>query len=259
MKNVYFLYCLFSFGFYLLSIGVRADTVSILSDEWYPMNGSPASSHPGYMIEIAQTILAADGHKLDYRLAPWKRSILEVRQGNADCIIGAYKSDAPDFIFPDNPWGKAEFKFYTGVESKWTYQSILQLNSTRLGVIFGYSYSPKLDHYIKKNRNLSKVQVTTGETALEQNIRKLLANRIDAVISFEPVMKEKLTQLHLEKAIRHAGTLGMSQFMYIACSPNKESSQYYVQLFSSGIVELRKSGELKKILNKYGVEDWQVE
>ena len=94
---------------FFLPLFACADTVTILSDKWYPVNGDPTSSKPGYMIDIAQVILKTNGHFLDYRLAPWTRSISEVRKGRADCIVGAYKEDATDFIFPENSWGKAQF------------------------------------------------------------------------------------------------------------------------------------------------------
>ena len=253
----YLLYCLYSLVLILQTNTSYSSTVSILSDQWYPINGVPNSSHPGYMIEIAHSILKTHGHKLDYRLAPWKRSLSEVRQGNADCIVGAYKSDAPDFIFPAQAWGKAEFKFYVPVNSTWQYNGSLEVDDISLGVISGYTYSPELDRYISENKHTSKVQLTAGEDALELNIRKLMATRIDAIVSFEPVMENKLGKMNLSGKIKSAGALGPAQLMYIACSPKKASSQYYSELFSTGIVVLRKSGELHRILKKYGLKDWQ--
>lgn len=253
--------CLLTSVFILLSSHARAEAVTILSDAWYPINGDPSASKPGYMIEIARTILAKHSHTLDYRLAPWKRSILEVRRGNADCIIGAYKTDAPDFIFPENAWGKAEFNFYTKSDSAWSYQGLSKLEDSRIGVIAGYSYSMELDQYIIEKRADQSIQVTSGDNALEQNLRKLFANRLDAIVSFKPVVMEKLAQLKSDgklsqtSGLRFAGTLEAPQLLYIGCSPNKESSKYYTRLFSQGIDELRQSGELQKILSKYGIED----
>lgn len=261
MKTSRILYCLLLFSFILLPSLTRADTVTVLSDVWYPVNGDPSASKPGYMVEIARTILANHGHTLDYRLAPWKRSILEVRRGNADCIIGAYKTDAPDFIFPDNAWGKAEFNFYTKSDSAWSYQGLSKLEDTRIGVIAGYSYSMELDQYIVEKRASQNIQVTSGDNALEQNLRKLFASRLDAIVSFKPVVMEKLAQLKSDgklsqtSGLRLAGTLEAPQLLYIACSPNKASSKYYTRIFSQGIVDLRQSGELQKILSKYGIED----
>ncbi len=251
-------YCLLSLTLLLQMPLGYSETISILSDKWYPINGEPNSSHPGYMIEIAETILNKQGHKLDYRLAPWKRSLAEVRQGHANCIVGAYKSDAPDFIYPKNSWGKAEFNFYMASDnpSSWTYKGIDSLGSMNLGVISGYTYSSDLDSYIAANRNGSLVQLASGEKALEKNIRKLLAKRLDIIISYQPVMANKLVELGMAGNIKRVGLLENSQNMYIACSPKKESSKHYTQLFSDGISELRASGELKLILDKYDLKDW---
>lgn len=258
MKS-YYLYCLLTASLCISFSVVRADTVSILSDRWYPVSSSPTSSQPGYMVEIAEAILTRHGHTLDYRLAPWKRSIAEVREGNTDCIIGAYKSDAPDFIFPAMPWGKVVFKFYTRIDSPWKYQDLEQLEKLSIGVVLGYSYSTELDKHIKENKHLMNVQVTTGGDALKQNILKLVAKRIDVVVAFEPAMIKQLAMLDFSDEIKYAGELGFEQFMYIACSPKKTRSHRYVRMFSEGIIELRKSGELKKILDQYNVEDWHVE
>ena len=51
------------------------------------------------MIELAQRIAAEAGHQIDYKIMPWERSVLKVRRGDFDCVVGAYKEDSPDFIF----------------------------------------------------------------------------------------------------------------------------------------------------------------
>lgn len=255
--KTFFLYCLLTLSISVFPSSLSADTVTILSDAWYPINGQPNSTHPGYMIEIAQTILETQGHQLDYRIAPWKRSILEVRKGNADCIIGAYKSDAPDFIFPDSPWGSAQFNFYIRQDSNWYYQGIASLSGMRLGVISGYSYSSELDQYIAEKKNSETVQLVAGESGLEKNIRKLLAGRIDVLVSFSPVLNRKLAELgsSMETRVKFAGNLEKKQGLYIACSPSKKSTSQYISAFSKGFIELKEKGLLKKILQKYGIKE----
>lgn len=250
-----FLNCLLALSISVLPSYLKADTVTILSDLWYPINGQPNSSHPGYMIEIAQEILQPHGHQLDYRLAPWKRSILEVRKGNADCIIGAYKSDAPDFIFPQQAWGQAEFNFYSKLGTQWKYQGIETLNDIRLGVITGYAYSQELDQYIEKHKGSERIQVMSGESALVQNIRKLLANRLDAIISFDPVLMRQLKKMNLEHELVLTGTLELAQGLYIACSPNKAASRKLIELFDQGYSKLKAKGIVDKILFKYGIKE----
>ncbi|WP_157729877.1 transporter substrate-binding domain-containing protein [Bacterioplanes sanyensis] len=89
----------------LLPIVAAAQTLSIRSDTWYPMNGDPQADKPGFMIEIAKAIFEPQGITIDYRLMPWERALSEVRAGRIDCVVGAYVEDAPDFVFPEQPWG----------------------------------------------------------------------------------------------------------------------------------------------------------
>lgn len=239
-----------------LSPLASADTVTILSDKWFPVNGDPKSDQPGYMIEIAKTILNKHGHSLDYRLAPWTRSLIEVREGRADCVVGAYKEDAKDFIFPENPWGKAKFNFYTKADSLWTFNDINDLALITLGVVSGYAYNPKIDKYVRNNHRSAAVQLVSGESALEQNIRKLLVNRIDALIAYDVVIESELKILNISDKLKVSGEVKPPEFMYIACSPEKSSSIKYTKLFSDGVVELREKGVLQRILKKYGIKDW---
>ncbi len=50
----------------LCSSYVIADTITIAADNWCPMNCEPESKEPGFMVEIAQSILAKAGHKVVY-------------------------------------------------------------------------------------------------------------------------------------------------------------------------------------------------
>lgn len=234
-----------------------ADTVSIRADEWFPINGTPGSTTPGYMIELAQVILAANGHKVDYKTMPWERSLADVRRGKFDCVVGAYKDDAPDFVFPEEPWGVIESTFYVKKGSSWSYKGIESLKNIKIGTIGGYAYSEEFDAYVEANKSTAKVQVINANNALEQNIKKLASSRIDATIESHLVMEAKLKSLGMREEIMGAGVLSEADNMYIACTPIKESSKRYVKLFTQGVEKLRRSGELKVILDKYGLKDWK--
>lgn len=242
---------------FLLSTLSHANTVTIRADEWYPINGVPGAKNPGYMIELAQVILAKHGHTVEYRSMPWERSLKEVRRGSFDCVVGAYKEDAPDFIFPDNAWGSIESTFYVKNETAWRYTNMDSLKNIVIGAIGGYAYSEEFDEYIKQNKGKGKVQVINANNALEQNIKKLLKGRIDVVIESHLVMEAKLKSMKATDKVKSAGVLVEAENMYIACSPAKSTSKEYVKLFSDGIKELRTTGKLKEILGKYGLKDWQ--
>ena len=241
----------------VFSGGLLAKSVSIRADVWYPINGVPGSAKPGYMIELAQMILKEHGYTVDYRAAPWERSLEEVRKGKHDCVVGAYVDDAPDFLFPAIPWGKIESTFYVKKGSAWKYQGIKSLMSVKVGTIGGYAYSDEFDSYVEANRNSGRVQVIKGNNALENNVKKLLAGRIDALIESHLVMEAKLKEMGKSNDIVGAGLLAEADNMYIACSPAKAQSKQLVQWFTEGLIKLRANGELQKVLSKYGLSDWQ--
>jgi polar amino acid transport system substrate-binding protein len=233
------------------------EPLSIRADVWFPINGLPNSDKPGYMIEMASIIMKKHGREVDYRTMPWERSLDQVRKGNFDCVVGAYKDDAPDFLFPELPWGRIETLFYTKHDSNWTYTGIDSLPSISIGTIGGYAYSEEFDAYVEQNKSTSKVQVINANNALEQNIKKLLAGRIDALVESDLVLEAKLQEMGLEDQLKPAGQLIGTTEMYIACSPDKKGMNDIVQQLNDGLIQLRDRGELKPILTKYGLKDWK--
>ncbi len=251
-----FMKALFVLTVSLISLKLSAESLSIRSDSWYPINGSPDDAKPGFMIEIAKEILTPKGISLDYQVTPWARALLSVRSGKIDCVVGAYKSDAPDFIFPKIEWGVDRNIFYVKKDTPWRFTGFDSLNGTRIGLIHEYSYSNELDKFTKEEKNKAIFDYTFSKNALEQNITKVMAGRLTATLESHLVMPEKLLELGLEGQLNPAGYFGEAIPMYIACSPNKESSHTYVKWFDEGITRLRNTGKLKEILVKYKLNDW---
>lgn len=241
---------------FMFSTISSADTISIRADSWFPMNGVPNSAKPGYMIEIATQIFADAGHTVDYRTMPWERAIISVREGQFDCVVGAYAEDAPDFLYPTESWGMDEGVFYVKKGDDWQYTGLESLRNLKLGLIGGYAYDEAFDKFIEEN-NTGNFQLLYGDNALEQNIKKILAGRLTATVESPLVMQAKLTEMGLLGEIVNAGNLGEPSAIYIACSPAKSSSKDLIKLVDEGTSRLRKSGELQQILDKYGLKDWK--
>lgn len=65
-----------------------ADTIILVADKWCPYNCTPETERPGFLVEIARRAFELAGHKLEYRLMPWKRAVTEAKRGNVNGIIG---------------------------------------------------------------------------------------------------------------------------------------------------------------------------
>lgn len=239
----------------LLTAAAQADTVVIRADRWYPMNGDPNDPNPGFMIEITRYALSKAGHQVDYALVPWARALQQVKNGEIDCVVGAYKSDAPNLLFPNISQGAASTAAFVKKGSTWRYTTLDALKLVNVGAVSSYSYGKEIDTFIAANPE--RVHLLSGENALEQNIRKLLSSRIDVVLESPAVLNAKLKEMHLSHHIEFAGSVTKPENLYVACTPRKASSVQYIKLIADGTRELRASGELENILDKYGLKDWQ--
>ncbi|HEY9032386.1 MAG TPA: transporter substrate-binding domain-containing protein [Pseudomonadales bacterium] len=242
-----------------LVVPVMADTVSLRADPWYPYNGQPDALQPGYMIEIARQIFAEQGLALDYRLLNWERSLAGVREGTIDCVVGAYKSDAPDLLFPEHSFGLDTIGFFAaGAASDWRYEDMRSLYNKRIGVIASYSYGSEIDRFVADNADSHWVHTARGNQPLQRNIQMLLAGRLDLLIESVVVMQATLAAMGLSGSVHEVDRLDAADPLYIACSPAVAAGADYIRILDEGMRRLRESGELERILSRYGLSDWQT-
>lgn len=233
-----------------------ADTITLVADRWCPLNCIPKSDEPGYVVELARKIFERSGHSIDYILFPWKRAILMTREGQFNGIIGAMREEAEDFIFPSEDVGLRASDFFVRKGNPWRFENIDSLKKVRLGAILDYSYSMELDAYIRDNPN--KVDVISGDDAIQKSLKKLAAGRIDVFLDQRDVITFTAGKLGLSDQIEFAGSNNLFDPIYIAFSPANPKSAEYAAILARGIRDFRDSGELAKIMARYGLIDWKV-
>lgn len=146
---------------------------------------------------------------------------------------------------------------YVKEEDSFVYKGLESLLNRKLGVIIDYSYSGGLAEYIKAHTNTPRIQPVGGLDPLEQNLQKLKAGRIDTLCEGSLVMENHLKNItKVDIKLKAVGSLSKSK-SYIAFTPQNPKSPELAKILSDGMIQLRKSGELKKILDKYGLKDWK--
>jgi polar amino acid transport system substrate-binding protein len=229
---------------FLLASNAWSASIVLRTDEWLPYTGSDRDN-PGFITEIAIKILSRQGYEVDYAIVPWQRALSDTSSGAIDCVIAASESEVPGFFFTDESFGVFWDSFFVIKSSTWQFESIESLKGKRLGLTAGYATDGgPMDKYIKENTNTPAIQALAGNNVLEQNIKKLMAERVDTVLAATTVMTAKLREMGLSDRIVKAGHYGTPVLLYIACSPVKPSSSLYVKLLSEGILGMRENGEL---------------
>ncbi|WDP91743.1 MAG: transporter substrate-binding domain-containing protein [Desulfobacter sp.] len=235
-----------------------ADEITVVGDDWPPFNHIAGAKNEGYMIDIARAVFVAEGHGFHYLVLPWKRALRETRRGRYTAVVGASKTDAKGFVFPSQELARNYLAFYTKKGTPWQYKEPSSLKQIKLATIASYDYRPWLNEYVASNLdNPEKVFVNFGLNPLEKNLRLLMAGRVDAVVDNDAAIRFVARQMNLGDKIQLAGQGTLPSFCYIAFSPGLDRSKSYARILSRGIAEMRKSGRLKQILNKYDLEDWR--
>ena len=237
---------------------VFADDITVAAEpSWCPYI-CESGEKPGYMVEIAQAIFEANGHKFSYVNMPWAQAIAETRSGSIDGIIGVTDpKESPDFIFSDS-LGEGADHFYGKKGEKWRYTGIKSLKLTRLGVVKDYVYGEAIDEYIADNQGTDAIKVASSERGL---VQELMMGRVDVIISTNAVFTYSILDMKdTMDSFEDAGVLWASYGVYMGFSPASaklEKSKLYAEIINKGISVLRDSGKLETIMNKYGLSDWE--
>jgi len=236
-----------------------AETITIRSDEWMPFNGQPGDKqYPGFALEIMKMIYEAKGCRIDYRLMPWNRSLIGVKNGTYDAVIGATQGEAKDFILPKEPlYILSPDTFYVLKENEWQYKGVESLRTVRLGSIADYEYSDDLTAYIKRFEETDRVKVEYGDSAHLNLIRSLLEGYVDVIIDTPSVFAWEIGRWKISSDnFKHAGASEDEKWpMYIAFSSHKKTSQIYADTFDLEIRKLRRSDRYKELLHKYMLDE----
>lgn len=237
-----------------------AAEISVRADPWLPYSGGQEMNPPGYMVEMAEAIAKANGHEIEYRTLPWSNALDVVRAGSADCVVGAYLSDAEGFAFPDVGWGPSGNVFWGLAEQKWRFEGIPSLDTIKIGVLEDYSYGDELDAYIEQHKaDAQRLEIVPAiGRGIVRLLARLIGRRVGAIIEDRNVMAYALEQAKMDpKRVISLGEAGESESVYIACTPAHPRGKEYADMFGRGTAQLRASGKLAEILAKYNLKDWE--
>ena len=236
-----------------------ADVIVLGADPWCPYNCEPGSDAPGFMVEVAREALAPFGHDVEYVSVSWARGLRQTELGQINGVIGAVPEEAPNLIFGP-PIGTS---IDTVVFRRGEAMDLDQINeqyNLRIGAVNGYEYDGHIEAYITANeddRNI--VQYASGDDALAQNLRKLVAGRLDMVAEVRAVLDYNVLNLGLEGELDIVDAV-VADDIFIAFSPALETSALYIEQLRQGIEILRENGRYAAIFEKYGQDpDTKVE
>lgn len=236
-----------------------AQIVTMKADLWCPYNCEPDSDRPGFAVDIARAVFGPAGYTVEYSVLPWARTLDSVRAGETTIAIGATAGDVADrgLIVGKEPIGLQRNALAMRKDAAFAYSGPDSLRDRRLGAILGYSYDDAIDAHIAAHKGTDAVQLIGGDDALQQNIRKLLAGRVDAVVDSVDVLRYAVVRAGQTERVSLV-EIGEPSAIYLAFSRANPDAPELIRKLDEGIAAMRRDGRLAAILGRYGAMDWAV-
>lgn len=237
----------------LAASAAQADTLRLVSpDYWCPFSCAQDSPQQGFTVDIVRRIFEPQGYRLEYQNENYARALMNVRAGRADATTSTLKEEAPDFIFPKQPISRNRYCVYVRADSPWAYTKPSDFGQMRVGVIAGYDYGKAIGNWLAQPGH--RAEMHSGDKVVPRLIDKVRRGWLDALIEDESLvawLQAKDKEVPLRNAGCEAATYG-----YLGLSPAIPHAQAIADQFDQGMSKLRSSGELDKIMRRYGLRGW---
>ena len=215
----------------------------------------------GFVNEIYKKVFKAKGYKVNIEFMNYPRSIKNAETGVTHAVGILNPTTSKKVHLPKLNVAVLTQKFWVRKNDSWKWSNISSLKKMRIGNVNYYNYSIINDDYQKyltAKENQERVFMISGEAPDLRNLKLITMNRIDTFNESAERAGFLMRTHNLSSKIKEAGLLGVAP-IYIGFY--KDKNEYYKTLandFDDGFQALHKSGELKKILDKYEVEPYNI-
>lgn len=241
----------------LLAAGLpaqRPDPVRLAADPWPPYNLDTGDGGRGLMVDAATLAFEAGGLQVTYIVVGWSRAVSGTRDGLFDGAVGASAVDGEGLVFPSTVLAPVAQGLACRTTMDWRWSGERSLDGFVLGAISGYDYGPEINGWIDRHGSDPRlVQLQDGEDALEANLRKLAAGRVDLVVDAHATLHWTIGALGLDSVLTVVDRLGRVTPCTIAFTPS-ERGERLARLLDEGCALLEADGRLDSLRALYGLE-----
>lgn len=232
----------------MLAWEVNAEPLRLAQHEVFPL-ASEALPKGGFACRIVSAALALSDRQMTINWYPSRRALMMVERGAADMSLGWRKTPEREqtVIFSDKPLIDSSILLFYRKDSPFDWDTIGDLHGLRFGYLIGRQSLPQefLDAENAGELTVERVGVE------EQNIRKLLAGRIDAIIgsplSIPFILKARFSPEEVAQVAAHPKPLFEDGY-YVVFS--KQLSLRAIKDVNDGIQQLRENGQFDRWLSE---------
>jgi polar amino acid transport system substrate-binding protein len=219
------------------------------------------TGQPGYAMELVQSVFDNSKYKIEYTyVLSWNRAMQQVEKGEKDAIVFSYHNakNAHKYVIPTQSLAINDNTSFAILKSNpWKFTSVESLDLlNHIGAYKGTVWSNKqISDFEMKQQH--KFIYLHGDNIAERAFSMLRRGRLDAwedsnTLLDYYVYSKKVNNIRIESIDNPQISTGDLLF-----SAKNSRSAEYAAFFSHRLQQIRKSGQLELILQKYGLQDWK--
>ncbi len=228
--------------------GEAREVLAVGSESYGIFEAAENGVYKGLGPDLLRAIAERMGDQVSFVAYPWARAQMKVEKGQADILIGAYRSVERErrFIFTSLPFYQDSMVFYqTSNSTSWS-GDYTALKSKKIAYILGWAYGSAFE---KAKNKLQAMSVKD----LEEGLERLTKGQIDLLGSnrrnVEKWLNRQRSQPNL-KAIEPHIAVQQGYFAF----PKTAHAASYQERFDEAFLEIIKNGTLEQLARKYEVE-----
>lgn len=226
----------------LMAGAAQSEKITAVADPWPPFV-DPELPSQGISLEIVRAAYATQGYEIDMDFVPWARALAGVKQGVYDIIPNAWRTREREASFYfSKPYVTSNIRFIKRKGDPFEYTGPRALDGKVIGITRGYAYND----VFATAENFERSEASD----LEQNVRKLLLNRIGLTLDDELVARAVLSRQapQLLSQIEFVDQpLALAELHVISGRANPRH-QELIDAFNRGLAKITVDGTLGAIL-----------
>ncbi|ALT77979.1 substrate-binding periplasmic protein [Paucibacter sp. KCTC 42545] len=203
----------------------------------------------GLAVDLLNRAAGLQGQRLRFESVPWARAQMMVEQGQADILIGPYRTPEREarFLFSKRGFYEDALVFYALPSNAGLWRGDPnELSGHSVGLVVGWAYGPAIEQARSKLKLSHPGDVATGLRMLQRGRIELLASNER---NTEPVLQAMgLTQQML--VLQPPIAVQAGHFAY----PRNAQGEELRQAFDLGLESLHSSGALRELGRHWGVK-----
>lgn len=235
--------------FMMTSISYAGErVVRIAAMEWEPYTSSGLNA-PGFYGEIVKEAFARSGHEVELIFLPWKRALLQVKEGAVDGVIGAgYTEERTSYMsYPDYAW-ESEFYFYHTKAALKRVADYSELCPATLGQL----RATRVTKLVQAAAPCIEIEFVDS---IKKNLDKLLYGRIDYMINTPETMQHLVREHHPDMLGNlYRVELPLEEVkIYTTFSKQVDDWKALTESFDAGVESMKEDGTYDVILKRHGM------